>query len=298
MGIRDLLFVGLVLGGAAGLGASLYPPRLDAGKAERPTRPDARRRSRRDRVAGSTRRFADAGTTRDSRPRPGAPVTAVVRRLSLALTGTIPSLEEIRRFEAVPDGPDGSTRWLDDLLRDRRYGDYLAERFARAFVGTEDGPFLVFRRRRFVAWLSDAAPGEPALRRDRPRPDRRRRPLDRPPGDQLRHRDLRPRQEGRPTPSGWPAGSPGPSSASGSTAPSATTTRSSPGSRPTSAASPPSSARPSRGLTGIHDDRGRVSAAPTARPASRSIVEPRVPFLPELLPGRHGRPPRDGSPAG
>ena len=25
-----------------------------------------------------------------------------------------------------------------------------------AFVGTEDGPFLVFRRRRFISWLSDA----------------------------------------------------------------------------------------------------------------------------------------------
>ena len=50
----------------------------------------------------------------------------------------------------------GSTRWLDDLLRDRRSADYLAERFARAFVGTEDGPFLKFRRRRFVSWLSDA----------------------------------------------------------------------------------------------------------------------------------------------
>jgi Protein of unknown function (DUF1553)/Protein of unknown function (DUF1549) len=27
---------------------------------------------------------------------------------------------------------------------------------ARAYVGTEEGPFLLFRRRRFVAWLSDA----------------------------------------------------------------------------------------------------------------------------------------------
>ena len=78
-----------------------------------------------------------------------------MRRLSLALTGSVPSLEEIRRFEARPEGR-GSTAWLDDLLRDRRSADYLAERFARAFVGTEDGPFILFRRRRFVAWLSDA----------------------------------------------------------------------------------------------------------------------------------------------
>ena len=77
-----------------------------------------------------------------------------MRRLSLALTGTIPSLEEIRRFEARPAG-DRVRPWLDGLLRDRRCADYLAERLARAFVGTEDGPFLVFRRRRFVSWLSD-----------------------------------------------------------------------------------------------------------------------------------------------
>ena len=78
-----------------------------------------------------------------------------MRRLSLSLCGTIPSLEEIRRFEARPAGRRIDA-WLDDLLHDRRCADYLAERFARAFVGTEDGPFLKFRRRRFVAWLSDA----------------------------------------------------------------------------------------------------------------------------------------------
>ena len=78
-----------------------------------------------------------------------------MRRLSLALTGTVPSLEEIRRFESRPEGRRVSA-WLDDVLADRRSADYLAERFARAFVGTEDGPFIVFRRRRFVAWLGDA----------------------------------------------------------------------------------------------------------------------------------------------
>ncbi len=78
-----------------------------------------------------------------------------MRRLCLALCGFAPSLEEIRRFEARPK--EGRIEaWLDDLLRDRRCGDYLAERFARAYVGVEDGPFIVFRRRRFVAWLSDA----------------------------------------------------------------------------------------------------------------------------------------------
>ncbi len=78
-----------------------------------------------------------------------------MRRLSLALTGSIPALEEIRRFESRPAGRRLDP-WLDELLADRRSSDYLAERLARAYVGTEDGPFLLFRRRRFTTWLSDA----------------------------------------------------------------------------------------------------------------------------------------------
>jgi hypothetical protein len=78
-----------------------------------------------------------------------------MRRLSLALLGSIPALEEIRRFESRPAGTRVDA-WLDELLHDRRTADYLAERFARAYVGTEDGPFVLFRRRRFTTWLSDA----------------------------------------------------------------------------------------------------------------------------------------------
>jgi hypothetical protein len=83
-----------------------------------------------------------------------APDLAILRRLSLALAGRTPSLREIRAFEAQPES-GRLARWVDGLLRDRRFADYWAERLARAFVGTEDGPFLVFRRRRFVSWLSD-----------------------------------------------------------------------------------------------------------------------------------------------
>lgn len=79
----------------------------------------------------------------------------MLRRLSLALVGSTPSLEEIRQFEARP-ADDRLETWLESLLRDRRSADNLAERFARALVGTEDGPFLQFRHRRFTTWLSDA----------------------------------------------------------------------------------------------------------------------------------------------
>src|SRR5438876_528493 len=58
-----------------------------------------------------------------------APDLTVMRRLALALCGTVPSLEEIRRFEAQPASGRLDT-WLDDLLRDRRVADYLAERLA------------------------------------------------------------------------------------------------------------------------------------------------------------------------
>ena len=87
-------------------------------------------------------------------PAPRADDLLIARRLSLGLTGTIPSLEEIRKLEKVPP-EDRVEWWVSRLLEDRRYSDYIAERLARAFVGTDNGPFLVFRRRRFVAWISD-----------------------------------------------------------------------------------------------------------------------------------------------
>ncbi len=87
-------------------------------------------------------------------PAPRADDLLFARRLALSLAGTIPSLEEIRQLEKIP--PDRrKIWWVDHLLEDKRTSDYLAERFARAWVGVEDGPFLVYRRRRFVTWLSD-----------------------------------------------------------------------------------------------------------------------------------------------
>lgn len=84
-----------------------------------------------------------------------APSLILARRLSLALSGTVPSLQEIRAVEQHAE-PERTRWWVDHLLQDQRSSDYLAERLARAYVGTEVGPFLVYRRRRFVAWLSEA----------------------------------------------------------------------------------------------------------------------------------------------
>jgi len=84
----------------------------------------------------------------------------ILRRLSLSLHGTIPSLEEIRRFEDAQQRTSKSeadliTRWTERLLRDSRFSDYFAERLARSLVGTDGGQFIVYRRDRFVDWLGE-----------------------------------------------------------------------------------------------------------------------------------------------
>lgn len=79
---------------------------------------------------------------------------SVFRRLSLAMFGTVPSLEDIRAFEADQE-PNKIDRWVVKMLHDSRYSDYFAERLARSLVGVEDGPFIIFRRDRMTAWLAE-----------------------------------------------------------------------------------------------------------------------------------------------
>jgi Protein of unknown function (DUF1549)/Protein of unknown function (DUF1553) len=78
----------------------------------------------------------------------------VFRRLSLALHGTVPSLEEIRNFQS-DRGRNRIERWTARMLQDQRFADYFAERLARSLVGTETGPFIIFRRDRLTSWLSE-----------------------------------------------------------------------------------------------------------------------------------------------
>ena len=103
-----------------------------------------------DRVRSHLREsWADAQIT----PADFADELTVLRRLSLCLHGTIPSLEEVRQFEA-DTWPDRLDRWTQRMLADVRFADYFSERLARSFVGKESGAFIVFRRDRFVNWLS------------------------------------------------------------------------------------------------------------------------------------------------
>lgn len=87
-------------------------------------------------------------------PSSPAPDLQVLRRLTLALLGTIPSLEEIRQFEADAR-PDRLAHWTRRLLADKRFDYYFAERLSRSFVGNEEGQFVVFRRDRFKNWLAE-----------------------------------------------------------------------------------------------------------------------------------------------
>ena len=155
MWMRNLLFIGLVGGGLFAVGYNLMPPRA----AKPVTRYDAAAyadpefRAAVDRVDASFRQQWTAAKLNPAKPAPDLPVA---RRLALGLMGTMPSLEEIRQFETLPQ-EQRLPWWIDHLLQDRRFADYFAERLARAYVGTEDGPFILYRRRRFVSWLADQA---------------------------------------------------------------------------------------------------------------------------------------------
>lgn len=149
MWARNLIFLALCVLVALAFLGSVFPAPKSLPAAVTPPVPDLTSM-----VAKIDAALRDDWQQHNLRPAPRAPDLLVARRLSLALTGTIPSLEEIRRFEAQPADQriDG---WLDGILADRRYADFVAERLARAYVGVEDGPVLLFRRRRFVSWLAD-----------------------------------------------------------------------------------------------------------------------------------------------
>jgi hypothetical protein len=152
VGARDLLFLGVVVGGTATIGAGLW--RSPAPATAQPTAATSVPADVKPIASKIDATFRGRLAERKMVPADPADDLELMRRLSLSLAGTVPSLEEIRRFEARPK--DGRIeRYLNDLLHDRRCTDYLAERLARAYVGTEDGPFIVFRRRRFITWLSD-----------------------------------------------------------------------------------------------------------------------------------------------
>jgi len=162
LGQRNLLFAGACILGLSVVFSNLLqsdavtPPRNHS--VERYQKPEFR-----DVVERLDAEFVARWEKEGLEPAPPADELTRIRRLSLGLTGTIPSLQEIRAFEKArvlyagnqPPPNDHIQWWLSHLFEDRRTSDYLAERFARVYVGVENGPFLFYRRRRFVSWLSD-----------------------------------------------------------------------------------------------------------------------------------------------
>jgi hypothetical protein len=150
---RNLFFIGVILAGVLAVREAVFPSPVPPHTAHFDAATfDAE--DFRDTVAAVNEAIRERIAQEEVATAPPADELTVARRLSLAVTGTIPSLQEFRQFEAYAGG-ERLHWWLAGMLQDRRSADYLAERFARVFVGTEDGPFLVYRRRRFVSWLSD-----------------------------------------------------------------------------------------------------------------------------------------------
>ena len=150
--LKDVLLCGVVLSGIAAIAAFL----LATDRVESPTTFHSNADSLAT-IKGSTLALDNALNSSidavDLRKSARASQNQIFRRLSLSLTGSLPSVEELREVAKI--NHDDQIHWyVSHLLEDRRSSDYLAERFSRIFVGVEEGPFLVYRRRRFRTWLS------------------------------------------------------------------------------------------------------------------------------------------------
>src|SRR2546423_8723603 len=147
---RNCLFIAVCLAGSGLVANTLL--RRERVPQPRLLQPD------RDRFAASldqlNAEFQESWQAKELQAAPRADDLTIARRLSLALIGTVPSLEEIRALEAVAPA-DRIAWWTSHLLEDRRFADYWADRLARLYVGNEQGNIVLFRRRRFALWLSD-----------------------------------------------------------------------------------------------------------------------------------------------
>ncbi len=94
--------------------------------------------------------IADAGLE----TAPPADSLTIAKRATLAMIGSGLSYEEIRALQMIPDS-ERVHWWTSRMLSDGRWSDYFAQRLSRAYVGSANGPFLLFRRRKFNAWIAE-----------------------------------------------------------------------------------------------------------------------------------------------
>ena len=165
VGLRDVLFLAVVLGGTGIMGAGICGRQAVAARSQES--PEAKLSLDTQTIVETVdATFRDRWAEQKLGPASRAPELAVMRRLSLALCGSVPSLEEIRRFEARPR--EGRIEaWLDDLLADRRCADYLAERFARAYRRHRGRAVPPVSPPPLHRLAQRCDPGEPSLRRAR-----------------------------------------------------------------------------------------------------------------------------------
>lgn len=150
---RDLLFVAFLSLGTAGITGFLLANPAARKERLRQQNADVTVQDISATVRGLDDAFAEHWQDQGVQPAAEVDSLQVARRLGLALAGTIPSLQEIRAYEQLPIG-DRTDVWVRRLLQESRTHDWLAERLARAFVGVENGPVIFFRRRKFADWLS------------------------------------------------------------------------------------------------------------------------------------------------
>jgi hypothetical protein len=165
MWAKNALFVAVCLGGAGAVANSLLrrdridrPDSFEPGRfATTPVSSSAKQPAANDWTATLDKlngEFRDHWKKKGLQVAPRADDLTIARRMSLALVGTVPSLEEIRALEAVQ--PEERLEfWTSHLLEDRRFSDYWAERLTRCYAPPGNSPFIVYRRRRFTMWLSE-----------------------------------------------------------------------------------------------------------------------------------------------
>lgn len=103
-------------------------------------------------VAEVDRSFAKRWKEEGLIPAEPAEENQVLRRLTLALHGRIPSLEEIRAFGSDRQ-PDRLRRWTVSLMDDERFARYFGSRMAKTLLGNKREDFPRFQPDRFADWM-------------------------------------------------------------------------------------------------------------------------------------------------
>jgi len=78
-----------------------------------------------------------------------------LRRISLALVGSVPSIEEIREFENDSSG-NRLQRWTSRFIADRRFIEYFGVNLSEAFIDLEGDNQEAHQRLRFIEWIGES----------------------------------------------------------------------------------------------------------------------------------------------